>query len=115
MINFLCHLIRFNAAVNILSISNIFCGVIGVLLFINMRSVNNLEFKNLEDAEKRAKTEKERLTKSQSTVEIDIEREKNIILDLWSSAFLWMGRFSMGSNLYLQRLVSKIWNRTTHI
>ena len=45
----------------------------------------NLEFKNLEDAEKRAKTEKERLTKSQSTVEIDIEREKNIILDARSN------------------------------
>ena len=45
----------------------------------------NLEFKNLEDAEKRAKTEKERLIKSQSTVEIDIEREKNIILDARSN------------------------------
>jgi len=45
----------------------------------------NLEFKNLEDAEKRAKTEKERLAKSQSTVEIDIEREKNIILDAQSN------------------------------
>ena len=45
----------------------------------------NLEFKNLEDAEKRAKIEKERLTKSQSTVEIDIEREKNIILDARSN------------------------------
>ena len=45
----------------------------------------NLEFKNLEDAEKRAKTEKERLTKSQSIVEIDIEREKNIILDARSN------------------------------
>ena len=45
----------------------------------------NLEFKNLEDAEKRAKTEKERLTKSQSIVELDIEREKNIILDARSN------------------------------
>ena len=45
----------------------------------------NLEFKNLEDAEKRAKTEKERLAKSQSTVEVDIEREKNIILDAQSN------------------------------
>ena len=45
----------------------------------------NLEFKNLEDAEKRAKTEKERLAKSQSTVEIDIEREKNIIFDAQSN------------------------------
>jgi len=45
----------------------------------------NLEFKNLEDAEKRAKTDKERLIKSQNTIEADIEREKNIILDAQSN------------------------------
>ena len=41
----------------------------------------NLEFKNLEDEEARAKTDKNRLTKSQQTIEIDMEREKNIIID----------------------------------
>ena len=45
----------------------------------------NLEFQNLEDEEKRAKTDKERLQKSQDTLEIDIEREKNIILDAQSN------------------------------
>ena len=45
----------------------------------------NLEFQNLEDDEKRAKTDKERLTKSQTTIEIDMEREKNIILDAQSN------------------------------
>tara|TARA_B100000686_G_scaffold195326_1_gene202240 strand:- start:209 stop:2785 length:2577 start_codon:yes stop_codon:yes gene_type:complete len=41
----------------------------------------NLEFQNLEDEEKRAKTDKERLLKSQSTIEEDTEREKNIIFE----------------------------------
>ena len=45
----------------------------------------NLEFQNLEDAEKRAKADKERMIKSQKTIEIDIEREKNIILDAKSN------------------------------
>jgi len=45
----------------------------------------NLELQNLEDEEKRAKTDKEKLLKSQGTVEIDIEREKNIILDAQSN------------------------------
>ena len=45
----------------------------------------NLEFGNLEDEDKRAKTDKERLQKSQNTLEIDIEREKNIILDAQSN------------------------------
>ncbi|MDC0059498.1 AAA family ATPase [Pelagibacteraceae bacterium] len=45
----------------------------------------NLEFQNLEDEEKRAKNEKDRLEKSQNTVEMDIEREKNIILDAKSN------------------------------
>jgi len=45
----------------------------------------NLEFQNLEDEEKRAKTDKNRLAKSQATIEIDIEREKNIILDAQSN------------------------------
>jgi len=45
----------------------------------------NLEFKNLEDSEKRAKIEKDRLTKSQGTIEVDIEREKNIIIDARSN------------------------------
>ena len=45
----------------------------------------NLEFQNLEDEEKRAKTDKERLQKSQDTLEIDIEREKNIISDAQSN------------------------------
>ena len=41
----------------------------------------NLEFQNLEDEEKRSKTDKEKLIKSQNIVEEDIEREKNIILE----------------------------------
>ena len=45
----------------------------------------NLEFQNLEDEEKRAKTDKNRLLKSQNTVEEDIEREKNIILEAESN------------------------------
>ena len=45
----------------------------------------NLEFQNLEDEEKRAKADKNRLTESQTTIEIDIEREKNIILDAQSN------------------------------
>jgi chromosome segregation protein len=45
----------------------------------------NLEFQNLEDEEKRAKSDKERLTKSQSIVEEDIEREKNIIFEAQSN------------------------------
>jgi len=45
----------------------------------------NLEFQNLEDEEKRAKTDKDRLLKYQNTIEIDIEREKNIISDAQSN------------------------------
>ena len=45
----------------------------------------NLESENLEDEEKRAKVEKERLSKSQNTVEADIDREKNIILNAQSN------------------------------
>ncbi len=45
----------------------------------------NLEFQNLEDEEKRAKVDKERLTKSQQTIEVDTEREKNIIFDAQSN------------------------------
>ena len=45
----------------------------------------NLEFQNLEDEEKRAKTDKERLMKSEKVIETDIEREKNIILDAQSN------------------------------
>ena len=45
----------------------------------------NLEFKNLEDEEKRARSDKDRLLKSQDTLNIDIEREKNIILDSQSN------------------------------
>ena len=45
----------------------------------------NLEFQNLEDEEKRTKTDKDRLLKSQNTVEEDIEREKNIILEAESN------------------------------
>ena len=45
----------------------------------------NLEFQNLEDEEKRAKSEKDRLIQSQKTIEVDIEREKNIILDSQSN------------------------------
>ena len=45
----------------------------------------NLEFKNLEDEEVRTKIEKDRLIKSQTTLEKDIEREKNIIIDAQSN------------------------------
>ena len=45
----------------------------------------NLEFQNLEDEEKRTKTDKERLIKSQDTLKEDIEREKNIILEAKSN------------------------------
>ena len=45
----------------------------------------NLEFQSLEDEEKRTKEEKEKLLKSESIVEIDIEREKNIISDAQSN------------------------------
>ncbi len=41
----------------------------------------NLELQNLEDEEKRIKTDKDRLQKSQDTLTDDIEREKNIILE----------------------------------
>ena len=45
----------------------------------------NLEFQNLEDEEKRIKTDKDRLIKSQNTLMEDIEREKNIILEAKSN------------------------------
>ena len=45
----------------------------------------NLEFQSLEDEEKRTKTEKDRLSKSENTIEMDIEREKNIISDAQSN------------------------------
>ena len=45
----------------------------------------NLEFQNLDEEEKRAKTDKERLIQSQNTIEVDIEREKNIIIDAQSN------------------------------
>ena len=45
----------------------------------------NLEFQSLEDEEKRTKTEKDRLSESENTIEIDIEREKNIISDAQSN------------------------------
>jgi len=45
----------------------------------------NLEFQNLEDEEKRTKTDKDRLLTSQNTVEKDTEREKNIILESQSN------------------------------
>ena len=45
----------------------------------------NLEFQNLEDEEKRTKTDKERLIKSQNTLEEDIERERNIIFEAKSN------------------------------
>ena len=45
----------------------------------------NLELQNLEDDEKRAKVDKERLLKSQSTIAEDMEREKNIIQDSQSN------------------------------
>ena len=45
----------------------------------------NLEFQNLEDEEKRIKTDKNRLSKSQNTVQQDTEREKNIIFESQSN------------------------------
>ena len=45
----------------------------------------NLELQNLEDEENRAKTDKDKLLKSKETVEKDLEREKNIILDAQSN------------------------------
>ena len=45
----------------------------------------NLEFQNLEDEEKRIRTDKDRLSKSQNTLTDDIEREKNIILEAKSN------------------------------
>ena len=45
----------------------------------------NLELQNLEDEEKRTKTDKDRLLKSQNTLEKDTEREKNIILESQSN------------------------------
>jgi len=45
----------------------------------------NLEFQSLEDEEKRAKAEKDRLLKSENTIETDIEREKNIVSDAQSN------------------------------
>ena len=45
----------------------------------------NLEFKNLEEEENRAKADQERLLKSKSIVETDTDREKNIILDAQSN------------------------------
>jgi len=45
----------------------------------------NLEFQNLEDEEKRIKTDKDRLSKSQNTLTEDIDREKNIIQEAKSN------------------------------
>jgi len=45
----------------------------------------NLEFQNLEEEEKRARSEKDRLLKSENTIRIDIEREKNIVSDAQSN------------------------------
>jgi len=45
----------------------------------------NLESKNLIEEEKRAREDKEKSIKSQKTIELDIEREKNIILDAKSN------------------------------
>jgi len=45
----------------------------------------NLEFKNLEDDEARLKTDKDRLAKSQDTLNEDIEREKSIIAEAKSN------------------------------
>ena len=45
----------------------------------------NLEFQNLEDEEKRIKTDKDRLSKSQDIVQQDTEREKNIIFESQSN------------------------------
>ena len=47
--------------------------------------LENFKKQNLEDEDKRAKTDKERLRKSQDTIELDIEREKNIILEAQSN------------------------------
>jgi len=45
----------------------------------------NLELQNLEDEEKRIKSDKDRLSKSQNILIDDIEREKNIILEAKSN------------------------------
>ena len=45
----------------------------------------NLELQNLEDEEKRVKTDKDRLLKSQNMLTNDIDREKNIILEAKSN------------------------------
>jgi len=45
----------------------------------------NLESQNLEDEEKRNKTDKDKLAKSQDTITGDIDREKNIILEAKSN------------------------------
>jgi len=45
----------------------------------------NLEFQNLEDEEKRTKTDKDRLLKSENTIADDTEREKNIIFEAQSN------------------------------
>ncbi len=45
----------------------------------------NLESQNLEEEEKRIKTDKEKLLKSEKTITEDIEREKNIILEAKSN------------------------------
>ena len=45
----------------------------------------NLELQNLEGEEKRTKMDKERLLKSEETLQADTEREKNIILDAQSN------------------------------
>ena len=45
----------------------------------------NLEFQNLEDEEKRIKTDKDRLTKTQNTLTEDTDREKNIIQEAKSN------------------------------
>jgi chromosome segregation protein len=45
----------------------------------------NLEFKNLEDEEKRTREDKDKLLKSQNTTTIDIDRERKIISDAQSN------------------------------
>ena len=45
----------------------------------------NLESQNIEDEEKRIKTDRDKLSKSQNTLTNDIEREKNIILEAKSN------------------------------
>ena len=45
----------------------------------------NLEFQSLEEEEKRTKTEKDKLSKSEEIIKIDIERERNIIIDAKSN------------------------------